>query len=114
MTSPPIIGWGRPNGYSPPVWHAVLSRDDGGSVLTACRGRWSAASAYDFIAGLGHHGCHIEKCGACADATSPPEPASIEECLAELCNAEPVVMRGVVELDLSDVEAELAEREGDR
>lgn len=42
MTPPRIIGWAMP--LLPPFvtarHHAILSYDEGGSVITACAGRW--------------------------------------------------------------------------
>jgi len=40
MSSAAPVGWGRPLAGLFATYHAILEINEGGSVVTACRGRW--------------------------------------------------------------------------
>src|SRR5436190_2068357 len=41
-----VLGWGKPLGYEPQPYHAIVEIDFHGSVATACRGRWPFSDAW--------------------------------------------------------------------
>lgn len=57
-----VIGWGNVQGQDS-QWHAILSLDRGGSVLTGCNGRWSRTETWSLAPGVGAR--IAPKCGAC-------------------------------------------------
>jgi hypothetical protein len=69
--NPRIIGWGRPLAKVPPTYCGVVDLDAGGSVLTACAGRWSTAEPRDYLEGRDRErdndGLTFQKCGGCDD-----------------------------------------------
>lgn len=63
-STPPIIGWGRPLGKE--TFCGVVAVEAGGSVLSACRGRWSAADRWERIHGRDAAPMTLKLCGCCA------------------------------------------------
>lgn len=64
-----IIGWGRPDYKVPPSWCAITDPDHGGSVITACDGRWPVSDSWSFLLERDRDadasGTKLVKCGAC-------------------------------------------------
>lgn len=66
---PAIWGWGRPLSKVPPTYCGVIEMNDGGSVITSCRGRWSCSEPQVYLEGRDRdhdrQGRRFEKCGGC-------------------------------------------------
>ena len=73
------LTWARPTGYAPPMsWHRVASLG-GGSIATACSGRWSLLDPYETSADPAKD----ERCEACSNdsiaaAAGPEKPVSCD------------------------------------
>jgi hypothetical protein len=44
-----VIGWGKPDGYEPCAYHAILEINPRGSIVTACGGRWAFSDAWELL-----------------------------------------------------------------
>ena len=64
--SPRVRGWGNVVGLDR-YYHGVVAFNAGGSVLTACSGRWAAGST-EWIYAPGAYRDVSPKCGACVAA----------------------------------------------
>lgn len=66
MISGPIICWARHK--SDTLVHGIISRNSGGSVVTACRGRWEITEPYEVFPLEAPGGPQDNHCNACMGA----------------------------------------------
>jgi hypothetical protein len=81
-SSPAIVGWGRPtraDGHPACAdFHGVIRIDLGGSVVTACHGRWASSATYDYVHGRDAHVDGHRTCGYCARVAEAQRAAEMQ------------------------------------